>query len=161
MSRDRHPAQPIERLLFGVGAVSTAFTTACCLGVAAAVSFASSIGATFLTRDSSLRPALILTLAVATAGAALTYWRHRRNPIPLLLTVAAGVSIYTLIFVDLHAAAMHDHMADAASTTAHVHHLGAGRQTLVWAGLAVLVAAQVWDYLRVRRARLSTTSVPA
>lgn len=158
MSRDVHLAQPVQRLLSAVGGVATAFTTACCLGVAAAVSFASSIGATFLTRDSSLRPALIVTLAVSTAGAALTYWRHRRNPIPLLLTVAAGVSIYSLLFVYPNGGAMHDHMADAAT---HVHQLSTGRQTLVWAGLAVLVAAQVWDYLRVRRARLYTATVPA
>lgn len=159
MSRRAHPAQPVQRLLSAVGAVATAFTTFCCLGVAAAVSFASSIGATFLTRDSSLRPALIVTLAVSTAGAALTWWRHRANPIPLLLTVAAGVSIYSLLFVNPTGGAMHDHMADAGAT--HVHQLGTGRQTLVWIGLAVLVGAQVWDYLRVRRARLSVATVAA
>lgn len=158
MSQDNRVAQPAPRLISAIGAVATAFTTMCCLGVATAVSFASSIGATFLTQDSSLRPALIVSLAVSTGGAALTYWRHRHNPIPIILTVAAGAAIYSLIFAHPNSA-MHDHMPDAGAT--HVHHLGTGRQALIWASFAVLIGAQVWDYLRVRRARLSTVGVAA
>jgi len=66
------------------------------LGLAAALSLASSIGATFLTRDSSLRPVLIVTLAVTTLGTALTFWRHRSSPVPLLFGAVAVVGAAAL-----------------------------------------------------------------
>ncbi len=44
------------------GVIVAGFTALCCLGVAAALSLATSVSATFLTRDSSLRPLLAATL---------------------------------------------------------------------------------------------------
>lgn len=41
-----------------VGFVAAAITAVCCLGVSFAISFASSIGATFLTRDATPKPLL-------------------------------------------------------------------------------------------------------
>lgn len=141
------------------GAIATGFTTLCCLGMTAALSFATSIGAVFLTRDSGLRPALAVSLGVTTVGAALTYWRHRRTLLPLILTIGAGAWIYTLVF-GAAGRAMHDHMSGPAGH-ANVHHLGAGRQALVWAGIAVLVGAQAWDFMRARQARTITVGVTA
>jgi len=139
-----------ERLLTWAGLVSAGFTALCCLGVSAAVSLATSVGATFLTQDSSLRPILAGTLAVTVAGSALTYWRHRR-PVPLLLTVVAAIWVYALIFIvggshGGHADHMADQMADHMTDHAGGHAgFGTGHLALIWLGLAVLVAAQVWD----------------
>ena len=149
-----------QRNLCAGGATATGFTTLCFLGVTAALSFASSVGAAFLTRDSGLRPALIASLGVTTAGAALTYWRHRRTVVPLIFTVGAGVWIYTLVF-GATGHAMHDHMSDAAAAQPHVHHLGGGRQASVWVGIAMLVGAQAWDFIRARQARTAAVGVPA
>jgi hypothetical protein len=136
-----------------VGVIAAGFTTLCCLGIAAALSFASSIGATFLTRDSSLRPILFVTLAVTTAGSALTYWRHRQTVVPLAVTVAASVWIYLAVFASVGHDAMHDNMADAHVVAVHHHSLSGGRQALAGIGLAVLIGAQLWDLLRVRTQR--------
>lgn len=121
-----------QRWLGGVGALSAGFTALCCLGTAAAVSLASAVGATFLLRDETLRPLLAATMALSVLGSAFTYWRHR-HPGPLVLTLAAGVYVYWQIY------------GRGAS-----HSFGGGRLVAVWAGLAVLVGAQLWDLLRVR-----------
>lgn len=140
------------------GLVTAGFTALCCIGVSAALSLATSVGATFLTRDSSLRPLLAATLAVTVLGSALTFWRHRR-PGPFALTAAAAIWVYSFIYLVAggHAASGHgDHMADhmsgqSATRAADRAGFGGGRLTAVWLGLAVLVAAQVWDLVRVRR----------
>jgi hypothetical protein len=155
------PADPRwERAVAPVGVIATGFTTLCCLGIAAALSFASSIGATFLTRDSSLRPILIVTLAVTAAGSALTFWRYRQTVVPLALTVVASVWIYLVVFASVSHGAMHDSMGDAHSAAVHHHALSGGRQALAGVGLAVLIGAQLWDLWRVRAQRqLRATSV--
>jgi hypothetical protein len=137
-----------------VGVVTAGFTTLCCLGVSAALSLATAVGATFLTRDATLRPILAGTLAVTIAGSALSYWHHRRAG-PLALTTLAGVWVYAVVFVvgsgqGGQAGAEHgDHMVEPAATQVG-HGFTGGRLTLVWVGLAALVAAQAWDLLRVR-----------
>ncbi len=142
-----------ERAVSPVGVIAAGFTTLCCLGIAAALSFASSIGATFLTRDSSLRPILIATLAVTAGGSALTYWRRRQTVWPLALTIAASVWIYLVVFGSTSHDAMHDNMADAHSAAVHQQVLSGGRQALAALGLVVLIGAQLWDLLRVRAQR--------
>src|SRR5712692_4115792 len=102
-----------ERALALVGVIATGFTTLCCLGIAGSLSFATSIGATFLTRDSSLRPILIATLAITAAGSALTFWRYHQTVVPLALTVAASVWIYVAVFASTGHDVMHDNMADS------------------------------------------------
>ena len=170
LTPDPTRAEPVrgsrnERLVAPVGLIAAGFTTACCLGVSAALSFAPALGATFLTRDSTLEPILIVTLLVTCAGSAFTYWRYRRTIGPLALTVVASVWIYLLVF-GLDAGhgghgAMHDHMNDThASSTVH-HGLSTGRQSLVWVGLAVLVGAQVWDLVRIRQPRTLTEPIAA
>lgn len=145
-----------QRLAPRAGLVAAGFTTLCCLGISAALSLATSVGATFLTRDSSLKPLLVVTLLVTAAGSGLTFWRHR-HPGPLLLTVFAGVWVYAFTFVIKSGghAAMHDDMSHANHHGAHLTHAGlsGGQRTLVWLGLGVLIAAQLWDVLRVRSAR--------
>ena len=82
------------------GVVTSGFTALCCLGVSAAVSLATAAGATFLTRDSSLRPLLTASLAVTVVGSALTFWRHRR-PGPPALTAVAAIWVYHMYATEL------------------------------------------------------------
>ena len=139
-----------------VGTVAAGFTTLCCLGVSAAVSLGTSVGATFLTRDSALRPLLAATLAVTVAGSALTFWRHRGLAWPLVVTVAASLAIYSAVYIGLGAGGMNDGMVGEAPAHAGVDHgLGNGRLVIVWAGAALLIGAQLWDLRRARRSRCS------
>src|SRR5438445_3902028 len=133
-----------ERWLPRVGAIASGFTTLCCIGLSVALSLASAVGATFLTRDDTLRPALIATLAFTIAGSAMTFRRHR-SPWPLVLTTVASAWIYVFVFGPFE----HGHAQDDA--TAASHGASRGPVALVWAGLAVLIAAQLWDFVRVRR----------
>jgi len=142
-----------QRAVSPVAVVAAGFTTLCCLGIAAALSFASSLGATFLTRDSSLRPILLVTLAATAGGSALTFWRYRQTLWPLALTVAASVWIYLVVFVSRGHDTMHDTKADEHGSAVHQHALSSGRQALAGLGLAVLVGAQLWDLVRVRAQR--------
>ena len=137
------------------GTVAAGFTTLCCLGVSAAVSLGTSLGATFLTRDSSLRPLLAVTLMVTVAGSVLTFWRHRALVWPLAATVGAAVLIYSAVYVGLGPGGMHDGMAGEAPAGPGAGHggLGNGRLEAVWIGAVVLIAAQLWDLHRVRRSR--------
>lgn len=138
----------------------------CCLGVTAALSISTSLGATFMTRDSTLQPILILSLALTVAASALTYRRNRATTGPLLLTIAASVWIYAFIFlVDSGHGGGHgtmgDHMTDhhvTTSTAAH-HGLSTTSQSLVWVGFAILIGAQLWDPLRLR-SRRRTAKLP-
>jgi uncharacterized membrane protein (UPF0136 family) len=113
-----------RRWLPRAGALASLFTTACCVGLPAAVSLVSAIGAGFLTQDKYLQPLLIVFIVVTVVASALTYWQHR-NPIPLIVTVVAGVTIYWFIYRDY-------------------------RVTLVWIGAVAMIAAQVWDIVAVR-----------
>lgn len=144
-----------RRAVGPVGTVAAGFTTLCCLGVSAAVSLGTSLGATFLTRDSSLRPLLAATLMVTVAGSLLTFWRHRALVWPLAATVAAAVLIYSAVYVGLGPGGMNDGMAGEAPAGPGVGHggLGNGRLAMVWVGAVVLIAAQLWDLRRVRRSR--------
>lgn len=137
--------------------VAAGFTTLCCLGVSAAVSLGTSLGATFLTRDSSLRPLLAATLAVTVAGSAVTFWRHRGLVWPLAATAAAAVLIYGAVYVGLGAGGMHDHMAGEAPAGPGASDGGLGnfRLALVWTGAVLLIGAQLWDLRRVRHPRCS------
>lgn len=156
-SADQEDPQPRwRRWAPRVGTLAAGFTALCCLGVAAALSLASSVGATFLTRDASLRPLLAGTLGFTALASALTFWRHR-HPGPLILTVVAGLWVYVLTFVagaPAHGGAAHDSMGGHEHGSAHPG-IGGGRAALVWLGLAVLVGAQAWDVLRVRRSQRS------
>ena len=141
-----------RRVFTWASLVAAGLTALCCLGVSAALSLASAVGATFLTKDSSLRPILAATLALTVAASALTFARHRR-PGPLIVTALAAISVYTVIFVvgaggSSGATAMADQMTNHAAGHGG---LGGGRLAVAWTGLAVLVAAQVWDVVSARR----------
>lgn len=143
------------------GLVASAFTAMCCVGLSVAVSLASGIGATFLTQDSTLQPLLIISLAITIAGSAFTFRRHR-NPLPLLSTVLASAWIWASLYgplnggIGVEGAVGHDASGDAVSdgmSAMSVAGRGGGISptTLVWVGLGVLLAAQIWDFARVRR----------
>lgn len=143
-----------QRLLPGGAAIAAGFTTLCCIGVSAAVSFASAVGAGFFVKDSVLRPALVITVVISAIGSAFTFRRHR-NPLPVLVTLAAGAWICWFVFVaSSHAGGdrMNDHMGDTMTQPSN----------LVWVGVAALIAAQVYDAYRTARAcRLQpSTSAP-
>ncbi len=132
----RHPSAPSagqiplwQRSLPRAGAAAAAFTTLCCLGFTAALSLASAVGATFLTRDATLKPLLVATIILTVVGSALTYRRHR-NPLPLILTALAGAWVFLFIFT-----------------------IGGTPRPVVWAGLAVFLGVQVWDLILIRRCR--------
>ncbi len=134
-----------QRVLPGGAAIAAGFTTLCCLGVSAAVSLTSAVGAGFFVKDAVLRPALIITVAIATIGSAFTFRRHR-NALPLLVTLAAGGWIYWFVFHATNHAGHGDHMND---------HMGGNMgqpSNLVWIGLAALIGAQVYDAYRTTRA---------
>lgn len=151
--------RPLERWLPPVGNLAAGFTALCCLGVSAALSLASSIGATFLTEDATLKPLLLGTLVFTVMASVMTY-RRRRNPWPALLTLVASVTIYSSIFVGVAAGAHADHgdhTGDAGNGDHMAHaghgglgHVGATRETLAWLGISLLIGAQVWDFWRVR-----------
>ena len=145
-----------------LGAVAAGFTTLCCLGVSAAVSLGTSVGATFLARDSVLRPLLAGMLVVTVAGSALTFWRHRGLAWPLAVTVAASVAIYGAVYVGLGTGGMNDGMAGEAPVLAGAGHdgLSNGRLLIVWASAALLIGAQLWDLRRARRPRCSPSRQP-
>lgn len=170
MSDTRPPALgDAGGLLPRAGFIASAITTVCCLGLSAAVSLASSIGATFLTRDATLQPLLAVTLAITVAGSVWTYRRHR-SPLPLLLTIAASALVYSALYGRLdngigvaHAAGEHgSHGAMRDSiTTAGGSHGGISATVLVWIGLGVLLVAQLWDVRRVRRCNISPSPANA
>ena len=131
-----------QRALPGGGAIAAGFTTLCCLGVSSAVSLASAVGAGFFVRDAVLRPALVITVAIAAIGTAFTLRRHR-NPLPLVVTLAAGAWIYWFTFHASGHAGHGDHMDDGMATQP---------SALVWLGLAALISAQLYDAYRTTRA---------
>ena len=149
----REAVVPAWRRVFAwASVVAAGFTALCCLGVSAALSLASAVGATFLTEDSSLRPILAATLVLTVVASALTFARHRR-PGSLIVTALAAISVYTVIFVigaggSSGATAMADQMTNHAAGHGG---LGGGRLAIAWTGLVILVAAQLWDVVRVRR----------
>ncbi|MHB8467809.1 MAG: MerC family mercury resistance protein [Acidimicrobiales bacterium] len=142
------------RVIGAFGIVATWFTAMCCIGVSAAVSLSTSVGATFLTRDSTLRPLLAASLSVTVVGSALTFWRRRR-PVPLIASALAAVWVYAAAYLvgGGHSGHAADHMNDHAGGHAAAHHAGfsAGRLGAIWLGLAVLVGSQAWDLLDARR----------
>ena len=123
-----------QRSLPRAGAAAAAFTTLCCLGFTAALSLASAVGATIMTRDATLEPILVATIILTVVGSALTYRCHR-NPLPVILTALAGTWVFLSIFT-----------------------IRGLPRPAVWAGLAVFLGVQVWDLFLVRRCR---TRLPA
>ena len=149
--------------LDGFPLVAAGFTTLCCLGFAAALSLATALGATFLTKDDTRRPILAVTLALTVAGSAFTYWRHR-SPGSLVITIIAAVWVYAMTYLvdGSHGQAMDDGMGDSMADHGSAHGgLSGARLVLIWIGLGLLVAAQVWDIVRIRHQRMDTHREPA
>lgn len=114
--------------------------------MSAAVSLTTALGATFLTRDSSLRPLLAVSLTVTVLGSAPTFWRRRR-PVTLILTIIAAIWVYAFIYL-VHGNQMADNMGVHG---AHNTGFSANRLTGIWIGFGVLLAAQVFGLLQARR----------
>ena len=105
----------------------SAFAGACCLGMPAALSVLTAIGAGFLINDAFLIPFFL-------GMCALSVWllhssaRSHRNLAPFWTGLAGALVAFGGLW--LHAA-------------------------LVYAGLAVLIASSVWDFWNARRAMAS------
>jgi len=156
-----------------IGFVASAITTICCLGVSFAISLASSVGATFLTRDATLKPLLAVMLGVTIIATTLTLRRHR-NLAPLIFVVLGAVLVFAALYGPLdagigvtdataaHAApgGAHDAMNDAMSANTRARG-GISARALVWIGLATMLTAQLADAVLVRRRPRSTRPAPA
>jgi mercuric ion transport protein len=107
----------------------TSFAAACCLGVTAALSALSAIGAGFLINDAVLIPAFLALVG-------LSLWllyrsaRAHRDLRPFWFALAGGIVAFVSLWVS---------------------------PALVVAGLAACVAASFWDFLGARR-RLAARS---
>jgi hypothetical protein len=137
-----------QRLLPRGATIAAGFTTLCCIGVSAAVSLTSAVGAGFFVKDAVLRPALVITVLITATGSAFTFRLHR-NPLPILVTLGSGAWIYWFVFQATahagHGDHMNDHMGDTMTQPSNV----------VWVGLATLIAAQVYDaYLTTKVCRV-------
>jgi mercuric ion transport protein len=115
-----------------VGFVGDFVTILCCLGFGPFLSVLSAIGAGFLIDDAVLAPLLVVFLALGAIGHYASHREHRRwTPLALHALSAAGVLVFTfVVFV----------------------------QPLVWAGVAGLLGASVWDVV-LRRRCLATGEV--
>lgn len=126
------------------GALASTVAALCCIGLPAVVSLATAIGATFLVRDETLAPILVGVLLVTFAGNYLTFRCHR-SPLPMIGTIVAGAWIFVFTFVVSSGHEHHDAMSQ---------HLRAGatgsRAGLIWLGLALLIATQILDVIKVR-----------
>lgn len=141
-----------QRWLPRGAALVAGFATLCCLGLTALVSLLTAVGATFLTTDATLRPLLAVSLVITIAASGFT-WRRHSNPLPLLLTVVAAVTIFWSLYGNAlfgHTASGHggDPMGDGMGGNTASTGLPGG--VGVWIGLALLVTAQVWDIWRLR-----------
>jgi hypothetical protein len=141
--------------------VAAIFTALCCIGLSAATGLVSAVGASFLLRDTTLRPLLLAVLAATVVSSVLTFRRHR-NLFPLLLTTAASGTVYWLVFG--RGQAHGDHMGDAMPGSAH-HVLTGVSRPLFWGAIAILIGTQLWDLVVTRRchaavSRPSNTEVP-
>jgi len=155
-----------------IGFVASAITTVCCLGLSFAISLASSIGATFLTQDATLKPLLAVMLGVTIIGTTLTLRRHR-NPAPLIFVVIGAVLVFAALYGPLDAGigvsnattghgghhAAHGAMNDAMTTSTGAHG-GINARALVWIGLATMLTAQLADAVLVRRGARSRAPKP-
>lgn len=112
-----------ERWLPRLSGGAAIVTTLCCIGLSAVISLATAVGATFMTRDSSLRPILAVTLIITAIASAFTLRRHR-NPLPLIITIASGALIFWTLFGGSNASGHGSTGQDAGtahSTTAPGH----------------------------------------
>lgn len=139
-----------------------------------AISLASSIGATFLTRDATLKPLLAVMLGVTIIGTTLTSRRHR-HPAPLIFVVIAAALIFAALYGPLDAGigvhnatagpgghyAAHGAMHDAMRANSGAHG-GVSARALVWIGLATMLIAQLADAVLVRApGRFTGRNAPA
>jgi mercuric ion transport protein len=105
------------------GLFGTSFAAACCLGVTAALSALTAVGAGFLIDDAVLIPAFLALVA-------LSLWllyrsaRAHRDLRPFWLGLAGGIVAFVSLWVS---------------------------PALVVAGLAACVAASFWDFFAARR----------
>ncbi|RMG58774.1 MAG: MerC domain-containing protein [Deltaproteobacteria bacterium] len=116
----------IEKLhLEKFGAAGALIAALCCLGFAPFVSFLAAAGAGFLVNDLILAPLLVASLVVGGLGLYSSRKRHG-NSIPLIAHIAAGTVIVLFTFVIFS-------------------------KPLVWGGIALLLAAPLYDIFLKRK----------
>lgn len=112
------------------GVLGAIFAAFCCVGVPLIVSVLSSIGLSFLRRDSILLPLLALSLAIALWGFAAGRRQHGSS-VPLALGLLGGGGLFAGVLA---------------------------ARWLVWPGAVLLIAATVWNIWARRRSRLVALS---
>ncbi len=110
-----------------VGPLGTLFAALCCIGAPGLVAFLTAIGAGFLFTDLILLPLLILFLSISMAGLHYSYKSHE-NRRPMVL---GGISCFLILFFAY----------------------GWFIRPMVYAGLAGLVGASVWNIFLQRRSK--------
>lgn len=105
----------------------TSFAGACCLGVPAALSVLTAVGAGFLINDAILIP-LYLGLLALSVWLLYSSARSHGNLAPFWTGVGGAIVAFAGLWI---------------------------LPALVYAGLTVLIAGSVWDFWNTRRARAS------
>lgn len=123
-----------QRWLPRAGLLSAAFTTLCCLGISAALSLARAL----------VHLAVFGPLQSAHAGHHDHAQAHHASHAGMHDNASTGGVSHDA----MHDAARPGNHHDAPATAAGA---GGGGGALVWVGLAALIAAQLWDAVRVRR----------
>ena len=127
MPEPSHDRTGIIADVAGVGAAS--FAALCCAGTPLIVAGLSALGLSFLRRDAILWPLMLASLLVALWGFGRDRRRHGRA-VPLALAAVAAISLTAgVIFVH-----------------------GFPAMQMIWAGIAGLILATVWNVLLRRRA---------
>jgi len=108
-----------------IGPLGSIFAALCCIGTPGLLAFLTAIGAGFLLTDLILLPLLILFLGVSMAGLFYSYKSHN-NRWPMVL---GGISCFLILFFAY----------------------GWFIKFMVYAGLAALVGASVWNIFLQRR----------
>lgn len=114
----------LKQLASSLGA---GFAGACCLGVPAALSVLTAIGASFLINDAFLIP-LYFGLLALSVWLLYTSTRSHGNLTPFWTGLAGALVAFASLWI---------------------------HPALVYAGLAVLISGSVWDFWNRRRARAS------
>jgi hypothetical protein len=107
------------------GLLGSIFALLCCLGFGPLLAALSAIGAGFLVNDRILAPPLVVFLALGAVGLSLSLRQHHRWA-ALIAHIISGAAVFLFTFI-------------------------AYNRTLIWLGIAGLIAAVALDFFQRRR----------
>jgi len=109
-----------------LGLAGSLFTLQCCLGFGPLIALLSATGAGFIVREPVLAPLLVFFMSLGTAGLWISRRRHRHWS-PLLIHLLSAVTVLVFTFARFVV-------------------------PLIWAGVAGLFTASIWDLALGKRA---------